>query len=59
MIAPLSAKKASDLTHDELWESAYMGERIPVAAGTPVAGELTPEIIAWAKALSDEHSATG
>ena len=58
-IAAMSAKQASDLTHDELWDSAYFNERIPVAAGAPVAGELTPEIIDWAKSIFDEHRASG
>lgn len=57
VIIKMSAKDASDLTHDELWESASFNERIPVAAAAPVAGTLTPEIIAWAESTLDADSA--
>jgi hypothetical protein len=54
----LSAKQASDLTHDELWESAYFNERIPVAAAAPVSGEITPEIERWADEIFNANSAS-
>jgi Protein of unknown function (DUF4065) len=47
-IVKLSAKQASDLTHDEVWESARFNERIPVASVAPVIGEMTPDIEDWA-----------
>jgi hypothetical protein len=59
VVAAMSARQASDLTHDELWESAYFNERIPVAAAAPVAGELTPEIIEWAESIFHEHRTSG
>jgi uncharacterized phage-associated protein len=58
-ITRLSAKQASDLTHDELWTAAYLNERMPVAAAAPVAGSVTPDIIAWAEGVHNEYSATG
>lgn len=56
-ISKMSAKDASDLTHDDLWKAAYLFERIPVAAAAPVEGDVTPEIIAWAASTFNEHSA--
>jgi hypothetical protein len=50
-VVKLSAKAASDLTHDELWESANYNERIPVSAAAPIAGEPTPELEKWADAV--------
>jgi hypothetical protein len=47
-VIDLSATAASDLTHDEFWESAFFNERMPVAAAAPIAGESTPEIEQWA-----------
>ena len=58
-IIRLSAKEASDLTHDELWESALYNERIPVAAAAPIAGELTPELERWADEEINADSPSG
>ena len=55
-ICKMSAKEASDLTHDELWKAATFSERIPVAAAAPVEGNLTPEIRQWAEAVIDAES---
>jgi len=55
----LSAKDASDLTHDELWDSANYNERIPVAAAAPILGETTPEIAQWAREAFNEDSSPG
>lgn len=55
-ISRLSAKDASDLTHDALWQSATFNERLPVAAAAPVEGELTPELLVWAELVLDEYS---
>lgn len=53
-ICRMSAKQASELTHDELWEAALYGERMPVAAAAVVAYETTdPDIEAWAESLAD------
>jgi len=52
-----SAKKVSNDTHDELWETAYHGERMPVAAAAPISGELTPEIEKWATESLDADCA--
>lgn len=56
-ICRMSAKQASELTHDELWGSAYFGERIPVAAGAVLAGDIDPEIVEWAEAIANEDIA--
>jgi len=56
-VCKLSAKEASDLTHDELWESAYFNERIPVAAAAPVSGEPSEELALWADKMIDADSA--
>jgi uncharacterized phage-associated protein len=58
-VIKMSAKEASNLTHDELWDSAAFNERIPVAAAAPIAGTLTPEIIAWAESTLDADSPAG
>ena len=55
-VSKMSAKDASDLTHDELWKAAYYNEKIPVAAAAPVEGEMTPDIAEWAVSSFDEHS---
>ena len=58
-ICKMTAKEASEITHDEVWDSAYFNERIPVAAVASIPGEITPEILAWAEATINEHSASG
>ena len=50
-VIKLSAKEASDLTHDEVWEAASFNERIPVAAAAPIDGDLTQEIETWAASV--------
>lgn len=55
-VCQFSAKQASDITHDEVWDSAEIFERIPVAAVASVPGEITPEIIKWAEASINEYS---
>lgn len=57
MICKMSAGETSDLTHDELWKAAYLGERMPVAAAAPIAGEITPEILRWAESVIDADGA--
>jgi hypothetical protein len=54
-ISGLSAKQASDLTHDDLWDAAYFNERMPVAAAAPIAGDVTPDIMNWAESIFNEH----
>ena len=57
-VIKLSAKEASDLTHDEVWEAARYNERIPVASAAPICGELTPEIAQWAAEVFDADCET-
>jgi len=57
-VIKMSAKQASDLTHDELWESALYSQRIPVAAAAPILGETTLDIEQWADEIVDANSAT-
>jgi len=56
-VIKLSAKEVSNLTHDDLWESAYDNERIPVAAAAPLTGEPTPELERWADEVIDADRA--
>lgn len=58
-VAKMSAKQASDLTHDGLYHGVIFNERIPVAAGAVIEGEMTPEILSWAESVFDADSATG
>ena len=53
----LTAKEASDLTHEEVWESTVYNERIPVASVAPVSGQMTPEIETWAADIFDADRA--
>lgn len=48
-IRPMSAKQASESTHDPLWEETLWGGRIPVAAGAVMMGTITPELVDWAE----------
>lgn len=48
-LRPMSAKQASDLSHNELWDSAYIGERLPVAAAAVQFGPVDDEDMAWAE----------
>ena len=57
-VIKLSAKEASDLTHDEVWEAARYNERIPVASAASIGGDLTPEIEEWAAEAFDADCAT-
>lgn len=50
-ILPLTAREASDKTHDAIWEAAEMGEEIPLFATLAIPGEISPEVIEWADAL--------
>lgn len=37
------------MSHDAIWEAAYIGEEIPVYATLAAnEGEITPEVLAWA-----------
>jgi len=49
-IVPLSARQASDLSHDDLWEATAPGGRMSVEAGSVRVTAPTPDVIAWAKA---------
>jgi len=43
-----SAASISELTHDSLWSETLLGAEIPIGAASVVAGEVTPEVMAWA-----------
>jgi hypothetical protein len=58
-VIKLSAKQASDLTHDELWETTLYNQQIPVAAAAPISGEATAEFEQWADEIVDANSAAG
>ena len=48
-VCSLTASKISDMSHDAIWEAAYIGEEIPVYATLAAnEGEITPEVLAWA-----------
>jgi hypothetical protein len=50
-IAPLSAKRASDISHDDLWKATPPNGRMSVEAGSVRIMPSTPEAHAWARAL--------
>lgn len=52
-IRPLSAKQVSDLSHVEPWDSAYDGERLPVAAAAVQFGSVSDDDMAWAEGEFD------
>ena len=52
MIAPLTARQASELSHDRTWETFANGEEIPMYAVLAAdTREPTPEDIAWAESV--------
>jgi hypothetical protein len=57
-IVPMTAKQVSDATHDELWDAAKFGERIPVAAGAVTTLEVPDEVVEWAEAVFDDCGAS-
>lgn len=49
MIAPMSAKQVSELSHVEPWNSAYDGEFLPIPAAAVQFGEVTDDDMEWAE----------
>lgn len=47
----LTAKAASERTHDAYWEEVPFGGRMDVAAGAVMAGEISEDDLAWAEAV--------
>lgn len=47
----LSAKEASQITHDEVWEAANMEEEMPLYATLGESAEITPEMEHWAQEM--------
>jgi len=53
-----TAGSISQMSHDQIWEAANMGERIPLAASlVAVPGEPTTEMIRWATSVRDRYEA--
>ena len=53
-----TATSISDLTHDQIWEAANIGEDIPLYATLAgEAGEITDEVTAWADNIIKEAEA--
>lgn len=48
-IRRVTAKKASELSHDALWDETESGERISVAAGSIRPAPATEEAVDWAR----------
>ena len=48
-IRPMSAKQVSDLSHVEPWDSAFDGERLPIAAAAVQFGTVEDEDMEWAE----------
>ena len=47
-----SASSISELSHDQIWEAATMGEELPIYATlAALPGELTDEVLAWADSV--------
>jgi hypothetical protein len=49
-LCPLSAKAASELSHDDLWQATEPGGRMSVQAGSVRVSPPTPEVLEWAQA---------
>lgn len=43
-----SANEISEITHDQVWEAAEIGEEIPIYATFSQRGQITQEVRAWA-----------
>ena len=43
-----TANEISELSHDEAWEAARLGEVIPINATLGMSGEVTEEVMEWA-----------
>jgi len=47
-----SANSISDLTHDQVWKAANIGEEIPLSATLAgISGEITDEVLIWATSV--------
>lgn len=49
----LTAKEVSDLSHCEPWESAFVGEKLPIAAASVKFAPVTDDDMAWAEGEFD------
>jgi hypothetical protein len=56
-IAPMSAKAASDLSHDALWEGTDEGDLMSVEAGSVRVLPTPPEAKDWAREAFAAHAA--
>ena len=53
-----TAESISELSHDQVWEAANIGEEIPMwatLASTP--GQMTPEVAEWADSAINRYEA--
>lgn len=49
-VCGMTANAASEETHDVVWDAAVEGEEIPIKATLAArAGEITPQVLAWAE----------
>lgn len=53
-----TAASISELSHDQIWEAANIGEEIPLAASLAAApGEVTDELLKWADSVRSRYEA--
>ena len=50
----LSAKAASERTHDVYWQQTPMGRRMRIGAAAMKFGEVTEDVLAWAESMREE-----
>lgn len=56
-ICGFSANKVSEITHDQIWDAAQMGEVIPYEATLAVEeGEVTSNVLAWADQIIEAQT---
>ena len=48
LVCKHTAASISEITHDPLWEETEIGTDMLVGAASVIAGEITPEDVAWA-----------
>lgn len=53
-----TANSISELSHDQIWEAANIGEVIPLSASLAAApGEVTDELLSWADSVRERYEA--
>lgn len=53
-----TANEISEMSHDHIWEAAFEGEEIPLAATLGSPGEITSESLVWAAEVVENAAST-